>query len=375
MGAGAHSRRFQSVDRSGNMSLLGSISANTDKGQTGLRNLGNTCFMNSVLQCLSNTRPLLEFCLAVSEYEHEINRDTSRMKGELVTSFIKLMQSLWSGHDSISPTEFKSEVSRFARRFGGYNQQDAQEFLIALLEGLQDDLNRVGSKNKKRHVDCSNEVETISASDKARESWKKYLEYENSKIVDIFVGQLKSALTCLECGYVSNTFDPFLDLSLPIPKGRSASNVNLMDCFELFASEETLEGDERPTCARCKKRQKCTKRFSIQKFPQVLIIHLKRFSQDYSYRSKLSTDVRCPTKNLDLKKFSSEKAAGNVSYDLYAISNHSGTPSGGHYTASAKNPFTRQWHQFNDQRVSHVSESDVVTSEAYILFYELSSSG
>jgi len=296
------------------------------------------------------------------------------MKGDLIISFIKLMQSMWSGQDSVSPTDFKSEVSRFARRFGGYNQQDAQEFLIALLEGLQDDLNRIRLKNKKRHIDCTNDVETIAASDKARESWKRYLEFENSKIVDVFVGQLRSALTCMECGYTSNTFDPFLDLSLPIPKGRNMMSVNMLDCFELFTQEEILEGDERPTCARCKKRQKCTKRLSIQKFPQILIIHLKRFSQDYSYRSKLSTDVRCPTKNLDLKKFSAEKSAGSVSYDLYAISNHSGTPSGGHYTAAARNPYTRQWHYFNDQRVSSASESGVVTSEAYILFYELSSS-
>jgi ubiquitin carboxyl-terminal hydrolase 2/21 len=186
------------------------------------------------------------------------------------------------------------------------------------------------------------------------------------------VGQLKSCLKCSTCGYESNTFDPIWDLSLPIKKSRSISNeTSLYDCFDWFTQEEVMDGDEKPTCARCKQRRKCTKGFSIQKFPKVLIIHLKRFDQG-SFR-KLSTVIDFPLQELDLTKYSAEKSAARVLYNLYAVSNHSGTPFSGHYTASCKHPYSGEWHHYNDSRVSQISATRTKSSEAYVLFYELAS--
>ena len=82
-------------------------------------------------------------------------------------------------------------------------------------------------------------------SEKAIESWKRYLRRDDSKIVDLFVGQLKSTLQCTVCGHCSVTFDPFWDLSLPIPPS-SKSNVKLHHCLDLFGKEEILDGDEKP---------------------------------------------------------------------------------------------------------------------------------
>jgi len=132
------------------------------------------------------------------------------------------------------------------------------------------------------------------------------------KITDIFVGQLKSTLTCLICGHRSVTFDPFWDLSVSIPfpavKGASVRYnfihglifdcqgclslpffASLQDCLVAFTQEETLEGGEKPKCEKCKKQQPCTKRFNIQTFPDVLVIHLKRFTRDD--RGKLRTGM------------------------------------------------------------------------------------
>lgn len=343
---------------------------NNNKGVVGLMNIGNTCFMNSVLQCLSNTKPLLEYCLN-DEYKADINSTTSRMKGQLIKVYAAVMKSVWkgTGETYFTPSEFKSQIAKFAKRFVGYNQQDAQEFLIYLLEGLHEDVNRVREK-KKRLVDDSNEVETISASEKAKLCWNNYLDHDNSIIVELFVGQLRSALTCTVCDYQSNTFDPFWDLSLPIPKNKNP--VTLLHCFDHFTQEEYLDGDERPTCARCKKRQRCRKQFSIQRFPKVLIIHLKRFNQGSFYRSKLSTKVEFPIKQLDLSPYAAQHRGSPV-YNLYAVSNHSGSTAGGHYTAYAKNPYSGKWHYFNDQRVSGASESQIQSAEAYVLFYQLQS--
>lgn len=107
---------------------------------------------------------------------------------------------------------------------------------------------------------------------KAVESWKRYLRSEDSMIVDVFVGQLRSSLHCTSCDHVSVTLDPFWDLSLPIP-GRSGT-VKLSQCLEHFTREEVLDGDEKPTCSKCQMRRKCTKSFSIQKFPKILVIRI-----------------------------------------------------------------------------------------------------
>lgn len=110
---------------------------------------------------------------------------------------------------------------------------------------------------------------------KAVESWKRYLRSEDSMIVDVFVGQLRSSLHCTSCDHVSVTLDPFWDLSLPIP-GRSGT-VKLSQCLEHFTREEVLDGDEKPTCSKCQMRRKCTKSFSIQKFPKILVIRILFF--------------------------------------------------------------------------------------------------
>lgn len=339
-------------------------------GLVGLRNLGNTCFMNSVLQCLSNTKPLLEYCLK-DFYVSEINTTTSSMKGALFKAFANLLQSMWKGTESaVNPQTFKNQIQKFAPRFMGYSQQDAQEFLRYLLQGLHEDVNRVGTKPKPNTTDID---EKLSENQKSAESWKRYLRFDDSKIVDIFVGQLKSTLQCTVCGHSSVTFDPFWDLSLPIPK--AMGQVQLRQCFDLFTRVEHLDGDEKPTCSKCKQRRNCTKSLTIQKFPKVLVIHLKRFSPSERYRSKLSTNVEFPATSLDLGSYASNTNRNPACmYNLYAVSNHSGTIFSGHYTAYCKHPYTGEWHDFNDSnRVLSLPMSSLASSEAYVLFYELAS--
>ncbi|XP_072342456.1 ubiquitin carboxyl-terminal hydrolase 2-like isoform X3 [Scyliorhinus torazame] len=338
----------------------------SSQGLVGLRNLGNTCFMNSMLQCLSNTRELRDYCIQ-NTYRRELH-NRSRTNTALMEEFAKLLQSLWtsSSNDPISPSEFKTQIQKYAPRFVGYNQQDAQEFLRFLLDGLHNEVNRVSVRSKATVED----LDHLCDDEKGRRMWKKYLEREDSRIVDHFVGQLKSSLTCSECGYCSTVFDPFWDLSLPISK-KGYGEVSLMDCIRLFTKEDVLDGDEKPTCYRCKFRRKCTKKFTIQKFPKILVLHLKRFSEARIRTSKLSTIVNFPLKDLDLREFSSENNVHAV-YNLYAVSNHSGTTMGGHYTAYCKNPQSAEWYNYNDSRVTPMSSSQIRTSDAYVLFYELS---
>jgi ubiquitin carboxyl-terminal hydrolase 2/21 len=297
-------------------------------------------------------------------YSNDINTTTSSMKGALMRAFTQVIQELWRETRPVDTSAFKDQIQRFAPRFMGYSQQDAQEFLRYLLEGLHEDVNRVTSKPKPILTDID---DSLSDPQKAAESWKRYLRYDDSKIVDIFVGQLKSTLKCTTCGHCSVTFDPFWDLSLPIPT--RVSSTKLSNCFELFNREEILDGDEKPTCSKCQCRRKCTKSLSIQKFPKILVIHLKRFSPNERYRGKLSTSVEYPLKGLDLTGFSANPSQG-CTFNLYGISIHSGSTYSGHYIAYCKHPYSGEWHCYNDSRVSPVTTNSVISSEGYVLFYE-----
>ncbi|XP_027900891.1 ubiquitin carboxyl-terminal hydrolase 2a isoform X3 [Xiphophorus couchianus] len=344
-----------------------STNSKSAQGLVGLKNLGNTCFMNSILQCLSNTQSLRDYCLHNS-HRRDLNNN-SRTNTALMEEFAKLIQIMWTSTSSeaVSPSEFKTQIQRYAPRFVGYNQQDAQEFLRFLLDGLHNEVNRVTVRPRGTMEDFDH----LPDEEKGKKMWSKYLEREDSKIVDVFVGQLKSSLTCSHCGFCSTVFDPFWDLSLPIAK-KGYGEVSLMDCMRLFTKEDVLDGDEKPTCYRCKARRRCTKKFTIQKFPKILVLHLKRFSEARR-TSKLSTFVNFPMKDLDLREFASENST-NAVYNLYAVSNHSGTTMGGHYTAYCRNPSSGEWYTFNDSRVTPMSSSQVRSSDAYVLFYELATS-
>uniref|UniRef100_A0A3P9L6G6 Ubiquitin carboxyl-terminal hydrolase n=1 Tax=Oryzias latipes TaxID=8090 RepID=A0A3P9L6G6_ORYLA len=298
-----------------------STNSKSTQGLVGLKNLGNTCFMNSILQCLSNTQSLRDYCLH-NLHRRDLNNN-SRTNTALMEEFAKLIQTLWtsSSSEAVSPSEFKTQIQRYAPRFVGYNQQDAQEFLRFLLDGLHNEVNRVSVRPR----GTAEDFDHLQDEEKGKKMWSKYVEREDSKIVDLFVGQLKSSLTCSHCGFCSTVFDPFWDLSLPISK----------------------------TCYRCKARRRCTKKFTIQKFPKILVLHLKRFSEARR-TSKLSTFVNFPLKDLDLREFASGNST-NAMYNLYAVSNHSGTTMGGHYTAYCRNPNSGEWYTFNDSRVTPMS--------------------
>ncbi|KAK9156916.1 hypothetical protein Scep_003490 [Stephania cephalantha] len=193
---------------------LGNNAAGTGAlGLTGLQNLGNTCFMNSAIQCLAHTPKLVDYFLG--DYSKEINQDNPlSMDGELALAFGDLLRKLWApGAAPVAPRLFKSKLSHFAPQFSGFNQHDSQELLAFLLDGLHEDLNRVKCKPYVEAKDADGRPDE----EVADEYWRNHLARNDSIVVDICHGQYRSTLVCPVCSKVSVTFDPLVYLSLPLP--------------------------------------------------------------------------------------------------------------------------------------------------------------
>ncbi|XP_064607278.1 ubiquitin carboxyl-terminal hydrolase 15-like isoform X2 [Liolophura sinensis] len=625
---------------------------NSAPGLCGLANLGNTCFMNSAIQCLSNVGNLTQY-MVEDRWKNELNEDNPLgMKGEIARSYADLVRQIWSGNYSYTvPRNFKVAVGKFAPQFSGYQQQDSQELMAFLLDGLHEDLNRIHKKPYIEQKDANGRQDK----EVANEAWENYQKRNDSVIVDTFHGLLKSTLVCPECAKVSVTFDPFCYLSLPLPikkerplevflvpldpmsktiqykltvpklgniadlcaalskqtgispekmvvtdvynhkfhkvfgmdeplshimdrddifiyevpvssyqdpetlilpvymkerkqKGgfsnhytspstlfgqpllvpvprkectydklytlilnkmrryvtppepseewwaeeqeamvngadmevngdddseetqqldasssssmqtassstntreqkmmqdesvdtkhrlftlsvinsygsaefhrlqdddkplnltnrsyiaidwhtrakekfyceKSAEDfemhesvkqknpqkkqvIQLDDCLKLFTTKEKLGENDPWYCPQCKKHQQATKKFDIWSLPNILVIHLKRFSYNKYWRDKIDALVEFPARGLSLKKYILNHEHSPAIYDLIAVSNHYGGMGGGHYTAYGKNKDDGEWYYYDDSTVTHSSEENVVTKAAYVLVYQ-----
>ncbi|XP_049846278.1 ubiquitin carboxyl-terminal hydrolase 4-like isoform X2 [Schistocerca gregaria] len=592
-------------------------------GICGLSNLGNTCFMNSVIQCMSNCPPITLYFLN-DVYQKELNTDNPLgMRGEIAVAFGDLIKTIWSGHNAYTvPHNFKHQVGKFAPQFSGYQQHDSQELLTFLLDGLHEDLNRI---RQKPYIELRDADERPDK-EVAEESWKNYRRRNDSIIVDVFHGLLKSTVVCPECSKVSITFDPFCYLSLPLPirrervievtfvphdttskickyrlnmirKGtiqtlltafssmtriktehlivaeiqshhfhkfytvndpldsidekdeifiyevpdrnnsnsimipvcmweynpnqtfnfsqlfgipiivtlpkdqishavlydaiiekltpflvsqndnrlhrlsvdeesnsvsnqliehqsedtdninqpcngdatedqlftlcvvnpattsvvfkihadlvpfelpvsghtggqyivtqwnqntrqqyyqeydvqsvdsfeprhrRSSTKLSLQDCISLYTMNEKLGADDAWYCPTCKRHMCATKKFDLWNLPDILIIHLKRFSYSKYRRDKIDTHVDFPLRELDMSSYVINSEHPPAVYDLIGVCNHYGGMGGGHYTAYAKNRLDEKWYCFDDNSVTDISEQSVVSHAAYVLFY------
>ncbi|KAM7039434.1 ubiquitin carboxyl-terminal hydrolase 8 isoform 1-T3 [Acridotheres tristis] len=330
---------------------------------TGLRNLGNTCYMNSILQCLCNAPHLAEY-FNRNLYQADINRSNFLgHKGEVAEEFGVIMKALWAGqYKYISPKDFKITIGKINDQFAGYSQQDSQELLLFLMDGLHEDLNK--ADNRKRYKEENNDH--LDDSSAAEIAWHKHKQLNESIIVALFQGQFKSTVQCLTCHKRSRTFEAFMYLSLPLA---SSSKCTLQECLRLFSKEEKLTDNNRFYCSHCKTRRDSSKKIEIWKLPPVLLVHLKRFSYDGRWKQKLQTSVDFPLETLDLSQYVIGPKTSLKRYNLFSVSNHYGGLDGGHYTAYCKNASKQRWFKFDDHEVSEISASSVKSSAAYILFY------
>ncbi|KAM6175114.1 ubiquitin carboxyl-terminal hydrolase 36 [Erethizon dorsatum] len=298
----------------------------------GLHNLGNTCFLNATVQCLTYTPPLANYLLS-REHARSCHQGSFCM---LCVMQNHIVQAFANSGNAIKPVSFIRDLKKIARHFRFGNQEDAHEFLRYTIDAMQK-----ACLNGYAKLDRQTQATTL--------------------VHQIFGGYLRSRVKCSMCKSVSDTYDPYLDVALEI---RQATNI--VRALELFVKPDVLSGENAYMCAKCKKKVPASKRFTIHRTSNVLTLSLKRFANFSG--GKITKDVGYP-EFLNIRPYMSQSNGDPVMYGLYAVLVHSGySCHAGHYYCYVK-ASNGQWYQMNDSLVHSSNVKVVLNQQAYVLFY------
>ncbi|XP_047404541.1 ubiquitin carboxyl-terminal hydrolase 17-like protein 6 [Sciurus carolinensis] len=292
----------------------------------GLKNMGNTCYVNATLQCLTYTPPLANYMLSQEPSQtcppHRVCM--------LCVMQAHMTRALHHPGDVIRP------LPALAAGFHTWQQEDAHEFLLFTLDALQ----KACLRGHKQPGAGSQDITLMH---------------------QIFGGCWRSQIKCLCCHGLSDTFDPYLDITLDIMAAQSVQQA-----LEQLVKPEWLEGENAYHCGVCLKKMPACKTLSLQTASKVLMLVLKRFS--VLTGDKIAKQVLYP-ECLDMQPYMAQQSSGPLAYALYAVLVHAGVSChSGHYYCYIK-AGNGQWYKMDDAKVVACDITCVLSQCAYILFY------
>ena len=360
----------------------------------GLNNIGATCFMNSTLQCLSQTKALANYFLYEKNKE-AIRNNNIALKNkngyQLSPVFQNLIQKLWekNGPNSFSPNTFMNTINNMNPLFKTGQAGDAKDFIIFILEQLHKEL----KKSVQNNFNNSNNATQLNQYDKnnAFNHFFNDFKKECSVISDIFFGFNETTNECLNCRniyYSKGLNNPicynygiFNCLIFPLEEVKNMKNnqmqnyniqicnnrVSLYDCFFYNQKSELFSGDNRNYCNVCKQLYDSIYTSKIFISPTVLVIILNR-GRGNIYDVKLDF-----SETIDITQFVQQKDSPQMIYNLYGVITHIGQSGpNAHFVASCKSPIDNKWYRYNDAFVNPINnlQKEVIDfGTPYILFY------
>ncbi|KNC83659.1 hypothetical protein SARC_04092 [Sphaeroforma arctica JP610] len=311
------------------------------KAGCGLGNNSNTCFLNSVLQCLTHTPPLANYLMSG---EHVRNCRSQRTACAMCEMEAHVKIAFTTKHSSVYPKKIVNNLKVWAKHFRKGRQEDAHEFLRLFVDAMQDS--------------C------LDGFDKKMDSKIK----ATTLIHQVFGGYTRSQVKCATCHYQSNTYEESLELSLDIKNARS-----LTKSLAKFTQKEVLEKDNQYKCVRCNKKVNAVKRMTVHRAPKVLSVHLKRFDwQGGKVRGHVPFSEYLDLFPYMSETFDDEKSTDEKTvykYQLMSVMVHAGySTRSGHYYCFVK-AANGVWYEMDDEVARKVSLKTVLQQDAYMLFY------
>ncbi|KAG0146848.1 hypothetical protein CROQUDRAFT_700859 [Cronartium quercuum f. sp. fusiforme G11] len=313
----------------------------------GFRNLGNSCYMNVILQILLRI-PELQCYFLMDHHNRDRQHATEDEVICCACELVTILQGTVTGERAkeITPVGFLYSLwmnSGDGEDFAGYREADAHECLLACLNQLHSSTQVASALDPTCHC----------------------------PIHALFRCELKSELICGHCNSTSHKVDPILDLSLEIGHLAHLEKLKLVDCLESFTRTEALK-EKGYTCTECEVASGATtKSLKISKLSHLLCIQLKRF-EHRGTSVKLDKFVQFPLM-LDMRPYtvsprnSKDTDQSRYFYKLTGIVRHQGNASSGHYQAIVCQD--ELYFCFNDSSVNVMKLKDVLETEAYILVY------
>ena len=372
--------------------------------RTGLINFSVTCYMNATIQCLLASIPLSQYFLH-NRWRDFVQKNWKGSNGIMPEIYANLIRSMWKNDvTAVRPSSLRNFCARLNPEWGVDRQQDAKEFFDFLIDCLHEDLNTNWQRTPLQPLTVEQELtrERMPIAQVSEMEWQRYTHRESSFISSLFAGQHASTLRCATCNKTSTTYEAFYSISVEIPHSGIA---DIQSCLQSYCQEERLSGDEVWKCPYCKCEREATKRITLTRLPQLLVIHFKRFSASKTETArKVHTPIDFPLYGLDMLPYMAQTSMPNgrdgviidgpplpapapskfdggattppFLYDAYAVMRHLGqTGNGGHYISLVKDASRHCWRKFDDDRAvdfepAKLRPQERLTNEqAYIVFY------
>ena len=382
-----------------------------ENGVFGIKNSGCSCYLNSIIQCLSKTIPFSKIFINddmddTKSWIRNINETEDKKFVKEFNTLIKVLWNIEKKNEDEDDSSLKFINTKDNKVYSSINirgleliikqkypylfeppfQQDSSEVLIYLLVSIDNGMSREVEMSI-ASITPKNKLEKLTI--ESHKSFINFFQKDYSPIIDLFYGSNISTIRVNDSNIESNTYDmcsmfPLIIPDLELKENENFGRCSLDDCFKETQIAEKLDGENQWYHEGTDKKYDATKQIKIFKPPKILVLHIKRYGflkkkdengkeiMDYNFPIKNNTLINFPF-DLNITPYLYQKDCvldkRDCLYELYATSNHKGIPQGGHFFANCK--IEDKWYTYDDEEVQDIEDPKIIiNNRALVLFYK-----